>query len=128
MYTPLGENNRRGEFEDDPEQVEHLTYFLNLLFRKRRFRPGQTPILNRALQNKNVIGLLPTGGGKSLTYQLAAMLQPGVTIVVDPLRSLMQDQYEGLVDAGIDSCAFINSTITTAERRAAERRMETSEL
>ena len=56
------------------------------------------------------------------------MLQPGVTIVVDPLRSLMQDQYEGLVGSGIDSCAFINSTISTAERRVAERRMETSEL
>lgn len=127
-YLPLGENDRRGEFENDPVQTGHLTYFLNLLFRKRGFRPGQIPILNRALQNKNVIGLLPTGGGKSLTYQLAAMLQPGVTIVVDPLRSLMQDQYEGLVGSGIDSCAFINSTISTAERRAAERRMETSEL
>ena len=128
MYLPLGQNNRRGEFEADSAQVEHLTYFLNLLFRKRDFRPGQIPILNRALQNKNVIGLLPTGGGKSLTYQLAAMLQPGVTVVIDPLRSLMQDQYEGLVGSGIDSCAFINSTITKDERRAAEKRMESSEL
>lgn len=127
-YMPLGSTSRQGDFEADPEQEGHLTYFLNLLFRKRGFRPGQMPILNRALQSKNVIGLLPTGGGKSLTYQLAAMLQPGVTIVVDPLRSLMQDQYEGLVGAGIDSCAYINSTITTSERRAAERRLETSEL
>ena len=127
-YLPLGESDRRGEFEDDPVQIEHLTYFVNLLFRKRGFRPGQIPILNRALQNKNVIGLLPTGGGKSLTYQLAAMLQPGVTIVVDPLRSLMQDQYEGLVSSGIDSCAFINSKISPAERSVAETRMETSEL
>lgn len=127
-YMPLGSTSRQGDFEADPEQEGHLTYFLNLLFRKRGFRPGQMPILNRALQRKNVIGLLPTGGGKSLTYQLAAMLQPGVTIVVDPLRSLMQDQYEGLVGAGIDSCAYINSTITTSERRAAERRLETSEL
>ena len=127
-YMPLGSTSRQGDFEADPEQEGHLTYFLNLLFRKRSFRPGQMPILNRALQSKNVIGLLPTGGGKSLTYQLAAMLQPGVTIVVDPLRSLMQDQYEGLVGAGIDSCAYINSTITTSERRAAERRLETSEL
>ena len=62
-YLPLGESDRRGEFEDDPVQAGHLTYFLNLLFRKRGFRPGQIPILNRALQNKNVIGLLPTGGG-----------------------------------------------------------------
>jgi ATP-dependent DNA helicase RecQ len=54
---------------------------------------GQIPILNRALKNKSVIGLLPTGGGKSLTYQLAAMLQPGVTLIIDPLQSLMLDQY-----------------------------------
>jgi len=51
------------------------------MFRKREFRPGQLPILNKALQIKGVIGLLPTGGGKSLTYQLAAMLQPGVTLL-----------------------------------------------
>ena len=127
-YLPLGETDRSGDFEEYPERIKHLTYFLNLLFRKRSFRPGQVPILSRALQNKNVIGLLPTGGGKSLTYQLAAMLQPGVTIVIDPLRSLMQDQYEGLVDTGIDTCAYINSTITDAEKRATERRMESAEL
>lgn len=127
-YLPLGGNNRSGTFTEDDEVVRHLTYFLSLLFRKRAFRPGQVPILNRALQNKNVIGLLPTGGGKSLTYQLAAMLQPGVTIVVDPLRSLMQDQYEGLLGAGIDACAYINSTVSTAERCSRERRMESSEL
>ena len=126
-YIPLGSTNRSGEFEEEPEAVAHLTYFLNLLFRKRSFRPGQTPILNRALQNKNVIGLLPTGGGKSLTYQLAALLQPGVTIVVDPLRSLMLDQYEGLVETGIDTCAYINST-ASEERQATEKRMESSQL
>ena len=127
-YLPLGEVNQFGEFQDDPGATEHLTYFLNLLFRKRSFRPGQIPILNRALQNKNVIGLLPTGGGKSLTYQLAALLQPGVTIVIDPLKSLMQDQFEGLVEAGIDACAYINSTISEEEKRAAEKRMESSQL
>lgn len=127
-YLPLGSTNRSGTFVEKDEVVGHLTYFLNLLFRKRGFRPGQVPILNRALQNKNVIGLLPTGGGKSLTYQLAALLQPGVTIVVDPLRSLMQDQYEGLIESGVDACTYINSTISTAERRDRERRMESSEL
>lgn len=127
-YLPLGSTNQSGVFEENHEVVGHLTYFLNLLFRKREFRPGQVPILSRALQNKNVIGLLPTGGGKSLTYQLAALLQPGVTIVVDPLRSLMQDQWSGLIEAGIDACAYINSTISKAENRVAEGRMESSEL
>ena len=86
-----------------------------MLFRKQDFRPGQTPILNRALQYKSVIGLLPTGGGKSLTYQIAAMLQPGVTLVIDPLRSLMKDQYDGLIGAGIDCCSYINSSIEVPE-------------
>lgn len=127
-YQPLGAADRFGVFKENVENLEHLVFFLNLLFRKRSFREGQVPILNRALQNKNVIGLLPTGGGKSLTYQLAAMLQPGVTIVVDPLRSLMTDQYEGLLSNGIDSCCFINSLLDPKERLAAEKRMESSEV
>ena len=127
-YLPLGSTDRSGLFEEDKDVVTHLTYFLNLLFRKRNFRPGQVPILNRALQNKNVIGLLPTGGGKSLTYQLAALLQPGVTVVVDPLRSLMQDQYDGLREMGVDAAAFINSTVSPSERHKREGKMETSEL
>jgi len=93
-----------------------LRKFLQDIFRKLDFRVGQLPILNRAMQLKSVIGLLPTGGGKSLTYQLAAMLQPGTTIVIDPIRSLMLDQYNGLKEIGIDKCEFINSTQTTAER------------
>lgn len=127
-YEPLGRTDEFGRFEEDEEALEHLRYFLNLLFRKADFRPGQVPILNRALQNKNVIGLLPTGGGKSLTYQLAAMLQPGVTLVIDPLRALMQDQYAGLVDAGIDDCTFINSTILDKEKDERLSHMEASEM
>src|SRR5690606_31106823 len=106
----------------------HLKYFLQLLFRKEDFRQGQLPILNRALQNKSVIGLLPTGGGKSLTYQLAAMLQPGVTLIIDPLRSLMKDQYDGLMNVGIDTCTFINSTLSAQERNEREKQLETSQM
>ena len=127
-YEPLGSTDEFGRFREDEEALSHLRYFLNLLFRKVDFRPGQVPILNRALQNKNVIGLLPTGGGKSLTYQLAAMLQPGVTLVVDPLRALMQDQYAGLASAGIDDCTFINSTISDKEKDERLSRMEASEM
>jgi len=127
-YRPLVEKDRQGTYKDVENEKNNLKYFLQLLFRKRDFRPGQLPILSRAMQNKCVIGLLPTGGGKSLTYQLAAMLQPGVTIVVDPLRSLMKDQYDGLINAGIDACAFINSVLTPAEREERERQMESSQL
>lgn len=111
-YKPLVERNSQGVYNRIEENCSKLRYFLNLIFRKEDFRPGQLPILNRALQLKSVIGLLPTGGGKSLTYQLAAMLQPAVTLVVDPLKGLMKDQYDGLLNTGIDCISFINRDIT----------------
>lgn len=111
-YKPLIERNSQGVYNRIEENCSKLRYFLNLIFRKEDFRPGQLPILNRALQLKSVIGLLPTGGGKSLTYQLAAMLQPAVTLVVDPLKGLMKDQYDGLLNTGIDCISYINSDIT----------------
>lgn len=120
-YKPLVERDSQGNYHNIEEVCEHLRYFLNLIFRKEDFRPGQLPILSRALQLKSVIGLLPTGGGKSLTYQLAAMLQPGVTLVVDPLRGLMKDQYDGLLKTGVDCISYINSDITK-DREERERR------
>lgn len=128
QYRNLVSTNEQGVYSDNLETKKLLEYFLQLIFRKENFRAGQLPILNRALQNKSVIGLLPTGGGKSLTYQLAAMLQPGVTLIVDPLRSLMKDQYDGLIAAGIDSCAYINSSLSKFEKDNSERRMEQSRL
>lgn len=120
-YKPLVERDTQGNYHNIEDVCGHLRYFLNLIFRKEDFRPGQLPILSRALQLKSVIGLLPTGGGKSLTYQLAAMLQPGVTLVVDPLRGLMKDQYDGLLKTGIDCISYINSDITK-DREERERR------
>lgn len=115
LYKQIATQNNQGRYEDIEDNVKHLRYFLRMLFRKQDFRLGQIPILNRALQYKSVIGLLPTGGGKSLIYQIAAMLQPGVTLVIDPLRSLMKDQYDGLIGAGIDCCSYINSSIEVPE-------------
>lgn len=119
-YRPLVEEAN----QPVEETVNHLRYFLQQLFRKEDFRPGQLPILSRALQNKSVIGLLPTGGGKSLTYQLAALLQPGVSIVIDPLVSLMKNQYDGLIRAGIDCCTYINAKVENRSQR--EKNMEQS--
>lgn len=110
-YKPFVRKDNHGHYENIEPHCSKLRYFLNLIFRKEDFRPGQLPILNRALQLKSVIGLLPTGGGKSLTYQLAAMLQPAATLVVDPLKGLMKDQYDGLRKSGIDRITFINSDI-----------------
>lgn len=125
-YKPFVTKDERGLFIEDKNQVGRLTYFLQLLFRKKKFRDGQLPILSRALSNKPVIGLLPTGSGKSLTYQLAAMLQPGITIVIDPLVSLMQDQYDGLIHNSIDCCTLINATVTDKNNR--EEMMERSKV
>lgn len=110
-YKSFVEKDSHGIYHKIEDNCSRLKYFLNLIFRKEDFRPGQLPILNRALQLKSVIGLLPIGGGKSLTYQLAAMLQPSVTLVVDPLKGLMKDQYDGLLNIGIDCISYINSDI-----------------
>ena len=95
---------------------EDLLFFLRWIFRKRKWLSGQHQILERALALEDVIGLLPTGGGKSLCYQLAAMLQPGMTLVVDPLRSLMYDQIENLKQSQIDAAAFVSGDQNADER------------
>jgi ATP-dependent DNA helicase RecQ len=83
---------------DDDSNVKVLETFAQDLFRKHALRPGQWPILKNVLSQKTTIGLLPTSAGKSLCYQLAALLTPGVTIVVDPIVALMQDQVQSLVE------------------------------
>lgn len=119
-YQSLGEYTEGNNFvvpEDRQSRQHALEYFLRNIFRKPRFRDGQLAILNSSLARKNVIGLLPTGGGKSLTYQLTALLQPGVCIVVAPLRSLMYDQWLNLKRNGIDSAAYLNSMQSSTEKR-----------
>lgn len=127
-YNALTTRDERGSYLAKEAEVAHLRYFLQLLFRKQDFREGQLPILNRAVQLDSVIGLLPTGGGKSLTYQLAALLQPGISIVIDPLTSLMKDQYDGLLKNGIDNCTFINAAIGRDEMLAREAKMSESKV
>lgn len=127
-YQEVSRRLPNERYEDIPETKAHLEYFLQNLFRKTSFREGQLPILNRALQNQTVIGLLPTGGGKSLTYQLAALLQPGVVLVVDPINSLMQDQFEGLFKIGIDACQLINIGVSSLEKRWAASRLKDAQM
>ncbi len=98
---------------------ESLRFFLQNIFRKKDFRPGQLDIIKRAISLKPVIGLLPTGAGKSICYQLPALLQPGVTLVVDPLRSLMIDQVTNLKEQYlIDAVGVISSQFSADEREA----------
>lgn len=81
------------------------------------FRPGQKKIIEAALQNKDLLTIMPTGGGKSLCFQLPALLRTGITIVVSPLIALMQDQVDALQDNGIDA-TYLNSTLEYDERRS----------
>lgn len=103
-------------YKIDHSKEETLRFFLQNIFRKETFREGQFDVIRRALGLKPVIALLPTGAGKSICYQMAALLQPGITIVVDPLKTLMLDQAENLKAAGIDCVEFINSDQTVLER------------
>src|SRR5689334_7330119 len=75
------------------------------------FRPLQEEITRDALAGKDVFALLPTGGGKSLCFQLPAVVRPGLTVVVSPLIALMKDQVDGLNAGGIPA-TFLNSTLT----------------
>ena len=90
---------------------EILTYYLQFLFRKRQLLEGQLETLTRILQNKDTIVLLPTGAGKSIAFQLAALLLPGVSLVVDPIIALIQDQMDNLQRIGIDRVGGISSDI-----------------
>lgn len=94
-----------------------LTNFLRFVFRKRNFRPMQGQAIFNTLRQNDSVVLLPTGAGKSLIYQLAGLLMPGVTLVVDPLISLIEDQVEGLRSYGIDRAAPIASNLSTPEDR-----------
>jgi ATP-dependent DNA helicase RecQ len=120
IYKPLGiKDTQKNVFREDKVQVEALEKFVQNIFRKTAFRAGQVEIINRAIQGLSVIGLLPTGSGKSLTYQLTALLQPGMTIIIDPIKSLMKDQYEGLLKNGIDAAVYLNSNVRGKYRKVA---------
>lgn len=79
-----------------------------------RFRPGQKEVIDKILARQNTLAVMPTGGGKSLCYQIPALLNSGVTLVVSPLISLMKDQVDALKQNGI-AAATINSTISREE-------------
>jgi RecQ family ATP-dependent DNA helicase len=108
--------------------IKELNFFLQSLFRKDSFREGQVEILSKALEKKNPIALLPTGAGKSLTYQLASLLQAGLTIVVDPIKALMKDQDENLKSASIDGTVYINSSLSAAQKKENIRRYSEGEF
>ena len=104
----------------DPQQV------LEAIFGYREFRPGQRKIIDTVLSHRDCIGVMPTGAGKSLTFQVPAKMLPGPVLVISPLISLMKDQVDALVRLGFRAVT-VNSTLAFDERRerlAAFRRGE----
>ena len=90
---------------------------LKKYFGYSEFRPLQEEIILRTLAGKDVFALLPTGGGKSLCFQLPAMLENGLTVVISPLIALMKDQVDAMQACGVPA-TFLNSTSKGAEGRA----------
>jgi ATP-dependent DNA helicase RecQ len=88
---------------------KHLTFFLNYVFRKRAFRGQQLDAIVNVLSDKDTLVLQPTGAGKSIIYQLSGLLMPGVTIVIDPIKALIEDQVRGLKEHRISRAAGLMS-------------------
>jgi ATP-dependent DNA helicase RecQ len=107
--------------ETDPQQV------LETLFGYQTFRPGQREIIDAVLAGRDCIGVMPTGAGKSLTFQIPAKLLSGTVLVLSPLISLMKDQVDALERLGFRA-ALINSTLESAARRDRLSQLRRGEL
>jgi ATP-dependent DNA helicase RecQ len=104
-----------------PEQVLHD------VFGYESFRPLQGEIIHEVVSGGDALVLMPTGGGKSLCYQVPALVRPGTAIVISPLIALMQDQVSALKELGVKA-AFLNSTMDFEQARATEYALTTGEL
>lgn len=105
----------------DPEQVLHE------VFGYESFRPLQGDIIREVIAGRDALVLMPTGGGKSLCYQVPALVRPGTAVVVSPLIALMQDQVAALKELGVRA-AFLNSTMDFEQARATEYALMSGEL
>jgi ATP-dependent DNA helicase RecQ len=105
----------------DPQQV------LEQVFGYREFRPGQRKIIDAVLAGRDCIGVMPTGAGKSLTFQVPARILPGTVLVISPLISLMKDQVDALVRFGFRA-AVLNSTLDFSERKEVLSRLRRGDL
>ncbi|MDR3684140.1 MAG: ATP-dependent DNA helicase [Geothrix sp.] len=111
----------------DLEALPDLEAALKATFGYGAFRPGQRAIIEAVLSGRDVVGIMPTGAGKSLTFQLPARLLGGVTLVVSPLIALMKDQVDALTEAGLRA-AFLNSSLDAETRRERIRALKNGEL
>ena len=108
-------------------QREELLAPMKQFFGFSSFRPLQEEIIRDALAGKDVFAVLPTGGGKSLCFQLPALVRPGLTVVVSPLIALMKDQVDALQAAGV-AATFLNSSLAAGESRPRLRGLHNGEF
>ncbi len=112
---------------DAPAEAPDVQQALQRFFGFEALRPGQDAVVEAVMAGRDVLAIMPTGGGKSLCYQLPALCRPGVTIVVSPLIALMKDQVDALQARGIPAAA-INSSLGADEYRQAVAALRSGEL
>lgn len=95
--------------------MEATVQMLKKTFGYDSFRPGQEPVVDALVSGRDVLAVMPTGAGKSICYQIPALLLPGITVVVSPLVSLMQDQVRALVSVGVKA-AYLNSSLNDRQK------------
>jgi ATP-dependent DNA helicase RecQ len=92
------------------------------------FRPGQEEVIRAVLDGRDTLAVMPTGGGKSLCYQVPALMQESLTVIVSPLISLMKDQVDSLLQSSVAGAATLHSGLSPEERWEVERRVRTGEV
>ena len=100
---------------------------LSHYFGYETFRPGQKEIITKILDHRNTLGVLPTGGGKSICYQVPGLMLGGTTIVISPLISLMKDQVDQLKAMGIEA-AYLNSSLTQKQQKDIEDKLKQGDI
>ena len=98
----------------ETDRFSRALALLKEYFGYKSFRPAQEPVVCSLLAGRDTVAIMPTGAGKSICFQIPALMLSGITLVISPLISLMKDQVDALVDAGV-AATFINSTLTSAE-------------
>src|SRR4029453_266417 len=97
-YTDM--SRRKSSAPPDSRRIKSV---LKSVFGLNSFRPGQLEVIQSVLGGSHTLAIMPTGAGKSLCYQLPAVLMPGMTVVISPLIALMRDQFEKMTDLGIEA-------------------------
>jgi ATP-dependent DNA helicase RecQ len=92
------------------------------------FKPGQEEAIRAVLEGRDTLAVMPTGGGKSLCYQVPALMQESLTVIVSPLISLMKDQVDSLLQSSVTDAATLHSGLSSEERWEVERRVRTGEV